>query len=212
MVGRLLRVLIGFLAACLGAGLTMVLFVLTPAEISGLPPDVAADRVGKAAELAAAVGVHAALFAAPFALVVAAVGEALRNRNWTFYALAGLIIAGLGFLAQHSTEATGQPTIVNNYALTAYMTAGFVGGLLYWLISGRLAGGRMAEPVRATGPMASTSAASATTGSGTGPAAARPAQAPPSKTDTSLKPGNRERPVEITKVAATAGAATHKKA
>lgn len=199
MFGRLLRVLIGFLAACFGAGLTMVLFVLTPAEITGLPPDVASDRMAKATELAAAVGVHTALFAAPFALVVAAVGEALRNRNWTFYALAGLIIAGLGFLAQHSTEAAGQPTIVNNYALTAYITAGFVGGLLYWLLSGRLAGGRTGEPLRP----AETMTPAGVMGSGTGAPAARPAQAPVAKTDTSGKPPNRDKPMDSTKAAVT---------
>ncbi len=206
MFGRLLRVLIGFLAACFGAGLTMVLFVLTPAEITGLPPDVASDRLAKAAELAAAVGVHTALFAAPFALVVAAVGEALRNRNWTFYALAGLVIAGLGFLAQHSTEVEGQPTIVNNYALTAYITAGFIGGLLYWLLSGRLAGGRVGEPAIQAG---TTAMGGAITGPST--PAARPAQAPSAKTDTSGKPpNNRDKPVES--AATGAGNGTPKKA
>lgn len=170
MVGRLLRVLIGFLIACFGAGLTMVMFVLTPSELFGLPPDVASDRLGKATELAAFVGVQTALFAAPFALVTAAVGEALRNRNWTFYTLSGLIMAVLGFLAQHSTEQAGQPTIVNNYALTAFVTAGFVGGLLYWLLSGRQAGGPapgMAMTASSTPPLTQS--------------AAKPAQAPAAK-------------------------------
>lgn len=191
MLGRLLRVLVGFLVACFGAGLTMVLFVLTPTELAGLPPDVASDRVGKASELAAFVGVQTALFSAPFALVVAAVGEALRNRNWTFYTLAGVIIAGLGFLAQHSTEQPGQPTIVNNYALTAFITAGFVGGLLYWLFSGRSAGGRNGDPLRPATSLAASS---------TGAAPAKPAQPPASK----------GKPVETAKsgAAATGAAAT----
>ena len=148
MFGRLLRVLLGFAVACFGAGLTMVLFVMTPGEIAGLPPDVAGDRLSKGFELATFVAVQAALFSAPFALVAAAVGEALRNREWTYYVLAALIIAGLGFFAQHSTEQVGQPTIVNNYALTAFLTTGFVSGMLYWLFSGRLAGGRMPEPLK----------------------------------------------------------------
>ncbi len=142
MLIRLLRVLLGFALACLGVGVTMVLFVLTPSEIVGLPPDVAGDRIGKGLDLALLVAVQAALFSAPFALVVAGIGEALRSREWTLYGLAGLVIAALGFFAQHSTEQVGQPTIVNNYALTAFLTAGFVGGLVYWLISGRLAGPR----------------------------------------------------------------------
>lgn len=176
MFKKLLRVLIGFAVACLGAGLAMVLFVFTPAEIAGLPPDVASDRIGKGLELATFVAVQAALFAAPFALVAAALGEVLRTRDWTYYALAGLVIAGLGFFAQHSTEQTGQPTIVNNYALTAFLTAGFVGGMLYWIVSGRFAGGRPLEPIQsAPGPVAKPSAPPAK------PAADRPAtpEAPP---------------------------------
>ena len=142
MLAKLLRILIGFAAACLAAGLAMVLFVFTPSEMAGLPPDVAGDRLGKTFELAGAVAVQAALFSAPFALVAAAMGEAMRNRDWTYYVIAGLIIAGLGFFAQHSTEQTGQPSIVNNYALTAFLTSGFVAGMVYWLFSGRSAGGR----------------------------------------------------------------------
>jgi hypothetical protein len=169
MFGQLLRVLIGYLAACLGAGLTMVLFVVTPSELAGLPPDVASDRMGRTLELATYVAAQAFLFAAPFALVIAAVGEWRRSRSWTFYALAGLLIALLGFLAQHSTEQTGQPTIVNNYAAIAFMTSGFVGGLLYWLFSGRMAGGR---DVDATGRAVAT-----TTGSAGKPAGAASAGA-----------------------------------
>lgn len=152
MFMKLLRILIGFAAACLAAGLTMVLFVFTPSEIAGLPPDVASDRLGKTLELAGVVAVQAALFSAPFALVAAAVGEALRNRDWTYYVIAGLVISGLGFFAQHSTEQTGQPSIVNNYALTAFLTAGFVGGMVYWLFSGRSAGGRLPGAEQALPP------------------------------------------------------------
>ena len=141
MLKKLFRILIGFAAACLAAGITIVLFVLTPSEIAGLPPDVAGDRIGKALELAIAFAVQAALFTAPFALVALALGEALRRRQWTYYAIVGLIMAGLGIYAQRSTEGLGQASIANNYALTAFLTAGFVGGLVYWLVSGRRAGG-----------------------------------------------------------------------
>ncbi|MEZ5855618.1 MAG: hypothetical protein R3D67_13075 [Hyphomicrobiaceae bacterium] len=148
MFWRLLRVLFGFALGCLAAGITMVLFVFTPSELAGLPPDVATDRFPQLMRLAGFVAAQAGLFAAPFALVIAVIGEWRANRRWTFYALAGLLLALLGFLAQHSTEQVGQPTIVNNYALTAFVTSGFVGGLVYWLFSGRLAGGPglMSEP------------------------------------------------------------------
>jgi drug/metabolite transporter (DMT)-like permease len=153
MAIRLLGVLAAFLVSCLAAALAMVLFVLTPAEIAGLPPDVRADRVTKSIELTGFVAAQFALFSTPFALVVAAVGEMIRNRSWTYYVLAGLAIAGLGFFAQQSTEQAGQPTIANNYALTAFLTSGFVGGLVYWIIRGRFAGGpgdeQLAEPAAA---------------------------------------------------------------
>lgn len=142
MLGRLLRVVFGFALACFAAGLTLVLFVITPRELVGLPPDVFYDRLGKAVQLAGLVAVQAALFAAPFALVAAALGEALRNKAWTYYVIAALAITGLGFYAQQSTERIGQPTILNNYAMGAFLVAGLVSGLTYWLLSGRYAGGR----------------------------------------------------------------------
>jgi hypothetical protein len=184
MFGRLLRVLLGFILACLVAGVAMVLFVDTPSEIAGLSPEAASTRLGKVFELASYVGVQAALFSAPFALVVAAIGEWQRNRNWSFYALAGLAIAVLGFLAQHSTEQAGQPTIVNNYAVVAFMTSGFIGGLVYWLFSGRLAGGARSEVQQdAAGPAgdalkpAIAKAMPITTAKPAAPVAAKPATA-----------------------------------
>jgi hypothetical protein len=47
----------------------------------------------------------------------------------------------IGFLTQHSAELPGQPSIMNNYGLTAFITSGFVAGLAYWLFAGRGAGG-----------------------------------------------------------------------
>ena len=141
MIGRIINVLISFILACLAAGLTKVLFATTPSELASLPPDVAADKMAKVLDFTLSAGVVNALFAAPFALVAAAIGEWRRMRNWIYYALTGVAIALVGFLAQYSSEAQGTPTIVNNYALTAFLTAGFVGGLVYWLFAGRSAGG-----------------------------------------------------------------------
>lgn len=181
MFGRLLRILVGFIAACLGAGLAMVLFVVTPAELSGLPPDVATDRMTKALQLAVFVAAQTALFAAPLALVVAAVGEWRHNREWTYYAIAGIIIAVTGFLAQHSAEQVGQKTIVNNYAITAFVTAGFIGGLLYWLVSGRLAGGRRMQSLERTASKPATTTSHAGDAAPTTPAAPVAAEPPPPK-------------------------------
>lgn len=151
MLGRLLSVLIGFVIACLAAGFTKVFFATTPSELASLPPDVASDRLSKVMELGLFAGAQSLLFSAPFALVAAAIGEWRRVRVWTYYALVGLAIALVGFLAQYSSEGQGQPTIVNNYALSAFLTAGFVAGLIYWLFAGRSAGGSDVLAVRRDG-------------------------------------------------------------
>ncbi len=146
MLGRILRVLLGFVLAALAAGITKVLFVITPSQLANLPADVVSDRVAMAGEMALLAGLHSAIFAAPFALVGAAIGEWRRIRDWAYYALIGMAIALIGFLAQYSSEFTGQPTIVNNYALTAFLTTGFIAGIVYWIVSGRYAGGLATAP------------------------------------------------------------------
>src|SRR5690606_17813540 len=90
--------------------------------------------------LALLAATHSAIFAAPFVLVACVLGEWQNIRSVVFYTLAGVVIGLAGFLAQYSAEAVGQPTIINNYALKAYLTAGFFAGLAYWLFAGRSAG------------------------------------------------------------------------
>lgn len=141
MLGRLIRVLLGFVIACLAAGIAKAFFATTPSELSSLPPDVAADRMSRVLESGIFAGVQHVLFSAPFALVAAAIGEWRRLRDWTYYAVVGMAIAILGFVTLYANEVQGQATIVNNYAFSAFLTAGFVGGLIYWVCSGRLAGG-----------------------------------------------------------------------
>lgn len=132
MVRTLVRVIFGFAVASVAAGLTQALFVTAPTDISANP-----QGTGTLALLAAT---HSAIFAAPFVLVACVLGEWQNIRSVVFYTLAGVAIGLAGFLAQYSAEAVGQPTIVNNYALKAYLTAGFFAGLAYWLFAGRSAG------------------------------------------------------------------------
>jgi len=136
MIGRVLRVIFGFALACLAAGLTIVLFVYTPSELAS---DLASDRVSEAGVLALAAATHSAVFAAPFALIGAAIGEWQRIGSWAYYVLVGLAIAAIGFLAQYWSEATGEASIVNSYAVSAFLVSGFFAGIVYWLFSGRYA-------------------------------------------------------------------------
>lgn len=137
MIGTLARVITGFALACLTAGLVQVLFVMTPAQLLGSPYDIVAQRAGETGLLALLAATHAAIFAALFALIAVAIGEWMGIRSLPYYLLAGMAIAALGFAAQFNSEVTGQPTILNNYALKAFLTSGFFAGLVYWLLAGR---------------------------------------------------------------------------
>jgi hypothetical protein len=86
------------------------------------------------------------MFAALPALLGVVVGERRGISGWGYYALVGIAIAALGFLTQHVTETPGQATILHNYALTAFLTAGLAGGFVYWLLSGRYVTGRVGPP------------------------------------------------------------------
>jgi dipeptide/tripeptide permease len=141
MLGSIVRVLIGFAVSCVAAGLTLVLFVTTPVELASTPSDTAMDVLTSNGMLALAVATHGAVFAAPFALIGAAIGEWRGIAHWTYYVLVGIAIATLGFLAQHLSEGIGDPSILNNYALAAFLTTGFVSGMVYWLLSGQFASG-----------------------------------------------------------------------
>lgn len=135
MIGTIIRVLFGFAIACLLAGLTKVLFAWSPAELAGMP----GDPMEKLA-LSFPVGTHMAIFSAPFALIAIAMAEWRGWRDWAYYAAVGIIIALIGFLAQYQAEMPAQSWSVTSstYPIIAYLTSGFVGGLVYWMFSGRL--------------------------------------------------------------------------
>lgn len=140
MLSALLRVLFGFAVACLAAAAVQVTYAFAPAEDTPGPTGLF--------ELLLLTATHLAVFSAPFTLVAAAVGEWQSIRSWLYYAAAGVGVALAGFLAQYSSE-SGGPTILNDYALKAFLTPGFFGGLAYWLVAGRRAGdGGSAEDVR----------------------------------------------------------------
>jgi len=141
MVTSIFRVLFGLIAANLVAGVVQVLFVITPAELVGLGWDALIERLQAAGILALFAASQSAVFSAPLALIAIALAAWQRIRSIFFYVALGLAVAGAGFLAQYMGEG-GATTIVNTYALTAYATTGFVGGLVYWWVAGRGAGGR----------------------------------------------------------------------
>lgn len=138
----LFKVLIGFVLACLTAALVQVLYVSPPTQLAAAPSDEMASLAEHTLTLVLSVATHFALFSLAFALIAAGIAEWLGVRSLGYWLTIGVGIALLGFFAQYSSEVAGQPTILNNYALQSFMTAGFFGGFVYWLIAGKRAGAR----------------------------------------------------------------------
>ena len=140
IIKTLSRILAGFLLACFVAGLVQVMYVWTPAELASVPSAAFPAKAGSTFELALLVATHSAIFGAAFALIAAGIAEWLSIRSIGYFLFAGTAIALLGFTAQYASEVSGQPTILNNYALQAYLTSGFFAGLAFWLAAGHRAG------------------------------------------------------------------------
>lgn len=198
MIRATFRVLAGFIVSCLVAGLVTVAFVITPAEFAALSGPALMDRLSTFGMLALLAATHSAIFAAPFALIAAVIGEWQSIRNPMYYAVAGVLIALGGFAAQYSSETGAAASIANNYALKAFLTAGFFAGLSYWIVAGRAAGDDeedVAQPtarpkaeikptasvpgVAKVGPASASTSASTT--APTAPASAPAAPKPPTK-------------------------------
>jgi hypothetical protein len=146
MIGRILRVLVGLIVTYLAAGLTLVLFVYTPAELAS---SMAGDRMSEAGLLALAVATHSAVFSAPLALIAVIVGEGQEIGSIVFYVLMGVVIATIGFLAQFWGEVGVDASIINSYAVLAFLVTGMVAGAVYWLLAGRFAAAPVPrEPAR----------------------------------------------------------------
>jgi hypothetical protein len=152
MFVAMLRVLFGFVLACLAAGLTKVLFSVGPQPVLGGNPDAITDVLLRTAQFATVI----AVFSSMFALLAAVISEWQGLRGFFFHTFVGLAIAGAGFGLQYFGEALGAPTIFNNYAMGAYAATGLVGGIVYWLFAGRFAGRAddIYDPVPTTGPTA----------------------------------------------------------
>ncbi len=129
-----IRIVFGFLVACLAAGMTQTLFAIPPNDMIAQP-----ELVTGGAILALLAATQVAIFALPFAALVIAVTEWNAMRSWIVHALAGIAVAMTGYIVHVSTEMPDR-TILNDYAFRAFLTCGFVAGFTYWLAAGRKAG------------------------------------------------------------------------
>lgn len=132
----LFKVLAGITLACLTAALVQVLYVSTPVQLAAVSTSDFPAQASSTLSLVLKAATHFAIFSLPFALIAAGIAEWLGARSLAYWLTIGVGIALLGFFAQYSSEVPGQLTIMNNYALQSFLTAGFFGGLVYWLVAG----------------------------------------------------------------------------
>jgi hypothetical protein len=70
------------------------------------------------------------------ALVAVVAGEVLKLRSWMYYVLAGGAALAVIPLLVGTRNADAQAVAGSKY-MAIFLTAGFAGGLVYWLLAGR---------------------------------------------------------------------------
>lgn len=145
MIGRLIwRGIVIAAAFCIAIGTGLaVLFALGALwvgdELQAVAPHDPLLHHGGAMAVGAALftgTVLPALTALP-AFAVAIAGELLHLRSWLYYVLGGGgAMTAIPLLAAASLEDNAAALPASEY-MTIFATAGFAGGLIYWLLAGR---------------------------------------------------------------------------
>jgi hypothetical protein len=155
LIGRLLVIFIGFLAACLVAGMIVVIAVLFP-EFSDLgvgPVDQSVIQI-----LIGFGFIFLSGFALLPAMIIALITEAFSIRGILAYAIGGALVGVAGYLSlvPFDTETLRFDGIVRRH-MEIMTGAGIVAGLVYWMIAGRNAGAWRAPARRSPPPLPSAS-------------------------------------------------------
>ena len=130
----IIRCCAAYLCACVVCAAVQIGFVLAPEQL--LTSDTGA--LSAASLWLPLATLHAAVFAAPFALLGLIWAERSAIRRWAFYAAFALLIAAAGWATQLGQG--GTPQFVTVYVLAAALTSGVAAGTVYWAIAGRKAG------------------------------------------------------------------------
>lgn len=138
LLGRLFVVFLGFLAACLAAGMIIVGALLFPefSELGAGPVDQGAFDILLGFGFIVVSG-----FALVPAMIIVAITEAFYVRSVLAYAVGGGVVGLLFYfgLVPFDTETMRFEGIVRRH-LEIMTGAGIAAGLVYWLIAGRTAG------------------------------------------------------------------------
>lgn len=122
------RVVAGILVAALGAGAVLVLFATAA---NGAP---LAGTLVEAVRLVLFAALSTLLLLIPLGLPLAFAGYLLGVTSLRAYLLAGAVISVAALALQIVGEPGRGETIVNLIGIAAYLGAGLIGGVLYWLI------------------------------------------------------------------------------
>ena len=174
MIAAIFRMIFGLLVAALAAGASQTLFAMTPAELMVAGP----ERWQIVLQWILDTAVVCAVFAAPFVLVFGTFAEATGIRSFAYYVVGGVFVALAALAALLAGEQINAPTLANSYAIAAFLTAGFVAGITYWIVAGRFAGGRRGRKSRRPDEKAA-------------PADSDPVKPPPSASYRPNKPGEK---------------------
>lgn len=131
MLRSILGIVVGYVAACVAAGATQVLFVVEPGGMFAT-----LDAAAAAAMLIAMSATQAFTFALPFAIIAIGITSILGLRGWLTYVAAGVAIAVCGYWTILAGDAG--PALRDDVALRAFAVSGAVAGLVYWLVAGRI--------------------------------------------------------------------------
>ncbi len=143
LVGKLIRVSVGFVLSIIVASTIQVLFVLLPTDQFTL---IGADWSEMWTWLLWIV--ETSWFYGAFAFLPAValifISEATSIRSLSFYVLASLAVAvgGFAYLARTGTTV---PSFVVTFTIAAFLVSGIAAGFAYWLISGQFAGKRRSD-------------------------------------------------------------------
>ena len=150
LIGRLVVIFIGFLAACFVGGMIVVVALLFPefADLGAGPVDQGAIDI-----LLGFGFIFVSGFALIPAMLIALLTEAFSIRSVLAYALGGGVVGAACYLGlvPFDPQTFHFEGIVRRH-LEILTGAGIVGGLVYWLIAGRNAGRWREPPSRLSPP------------------------------------------------------------
>lgn len=135
-LGRLILIPIAFLIAAAAAGFVLVTLGLERVTHALHGRERAPDTIEAMLDLAWQGALLASSLTILPALAVVVIGEVARIRSWLYYVVGGgLALAAIPLLARLGQE--GPLVLPPATIWQVFASAGFAGGLAYWLVAGR---------------------------------------------------------------------------